>query len=172
MLTENDDLLDLDLSGLELTEDAPSRTRKPRSDAGKQRKPRTPRTGPLIEKLLVPWATLTTLASGPLPMTASVMAMRGEPTMSALVQMAQGHPKMLAALEKVGKVGPASELIQTGALLLLAVAVETGRLPVDHPVSERSGMADLYRSTHHNDAGSVADAPSAFGPPPGMTYAA
>lgn len=161
---------ELDLSGLQIEEEAPSRTRKPRSDAGQPRKPRTPRTGPLIEKLLVPWATLTTLAAGPLPMTASVMAMRGEPTITALVQMAQGHPKMMAALEKVGKVGPASELIQTGTLLLLAIAVETGRLPIDHPVSVRSGMADLYAQTHPSDD-DAENQSSPFGPPPGMTYA-
>lgn len=165
-----EDELDLDLTGLQIEEDAPSRTRKPRSDAGKTRRPRTPRTAPLIEKLLVPWATLTTLASGPLPMTASVLAMRGEPTISALVQMAQGHPKMMAALEKVGKVGPASELVQTGTLLLLAIAVETGRLPIDHPVSVRSGMADLYEQTHPSKEVD-SDQPSPFGPPPGMTYA-
>lgn len=166
--TAIDDELDIDLSGLTIDEDIPVRTRRPRSDAGKTRKPRTPRTGPLIEKLLIPWATLTTLASGPLPMTASIMAMRGEPTISALVQMAHGHPKMMAALERVGKVGPASELVQTGTLLLLAIAVETGRLPVDHPISVRSGMADLYQQTHP-DTADIGN--TSFQPPPGMTYA-
>jgi hypothetical protein len=149
-MTSIDDLSELNLDDIQIDEaPAPVRTRKPRSDAG------VPRTaggrmsrGALAEQLLIPWAGLTLAVSQPLPLVGAVLADRGEATTKALVELASGHPKMMAALKKAAKAGPASELVQTGAMLLLAVAIETGRVPAEAALAKRSGLTAAYYQLH------------------------
>lgn len=173
----DDTMAELNFDELQIEESpTPVRTRKPRSDAGQSRTGRVGRTA-LAEQLLVPWAGLAAAVSQPLPLVGAVLLVRGEATTKALVDLAKGHPKMLAALNKAAKAGPASELIQTGALLVMAVAIETGRIPADMPLAQRAGldgqsMTDVYYSLHPDRMPVPEDipytAPSPFGGVPGV----
>ena len=148
----DDDIPDLDISNITVDEEpTPTRTRKPRSDKGQPRGPRGSRkvsNGLLAEQLLIPWATISFAASQAVPLVSAVMLERGEVTMKALVEIASGHPKMLNALKRAARVGPASELVQTGAMLLLAIAIETGRVPHDAMIAQKTGLTDLYAQVH------------------------
>lgn len=153
-MTATLDELQLDLSGLEIEEDKPKRTRNPNGATSKRR---TVSDASLLEKLLLPWAGVTMAVSGALPLTGAVLEQRGEPTVKALIDLSKDHPKMRAALNKISKVGPASELVQTGALVLIAVAMETGRLPADNMVSRKMGMTDLFYQFHPDKATDTPD---------------
>jgi len=140
----SDEFEELDLSGLEIEEDAPKRTmRKPRSDTGKPRG-RRPKVTALADQLLVPVATLTTILSMAVPMTAHVMKGQAHSMVTAGLALAAPHPKMMAALEKVAKVGPASDLATGFALIGITLAVELGRMPHDNPLARSLGITDLY----------------------------
>jgi len=175
MTTSFDDMPELDLSELEIEETvtaAPPRTRKPRSDAGKPRAARRKISG-LADQLLVPWATLTLAVSQPLPLVGAVLADRGEATTKALVDLASDHPKMLAALQKAAKAGPASELVQTGAMIVLAAMIEIGRIPPDMPIAQKAGMTDAYYQLHPDRIPDAPDVPAQgmpfnMAPPPGF----
>lgn len=146
----------LDLTDLQIDEEpTPTRTRKPRSDAGKPRGRRSPSVGLLADQLLIPWGTVALAASQAVPLVSAVMLDRGEATMKALVEIASDHPKMLGALKKAAKAGPASELFQTGAMLLLAAAIETGRVPVDASIAQRTGLTNMYYDVHPDRAPDV-----------------
>lgn len=149
-----DEFADIDVDSITIEEDAPKRTRRPRSDKGQTRTSGRGRTA-LADELLVPWATIAAIVSQPLPLVGAVMLTRGEATTKAMVSLAKGHPKMLAALNKVAKAGPASELVQTGALMLAAVAIETGRIPADSSFAQRLAinedgvsLTDAYYQLH------------------------
>lgn len=143
--------LDLDLSGLEIEEETPKRTRKPRADAGKPRG-RRPSNSALKSQLLVPWATVALAVSQPLPLVGAVMTVRGEPTIDALLSLAADHPKMMAALKTAAKAGPASELLQTGALMLMAAMIEIGRIKPDVGVAQATGLTGMYYEIHPDQA--------------------
>lgn len=162
------DILDVDLSTLEEATETPKRTRKPRSDAGQPRT-RTPKISLLVEKLLIPWMTVSTITSGVLPLTGALLVDRAEPSCKAIVQLCQGNPKALAVLDKIGQFGPASELVQTGIFVLIAVAIETGRLPADFPIAQHTGITDLYDRIYSRPQ--PTEESNEYGPPPGMDYA-
>lgn len=160
--------LDLDFTGLEIEEDTPKRTRKPRADAGKPRG-RRPSNATLKSQLLVPWATVALAVSQPLPLVGAVMTVRGEPTIDALLALASDHPKMMAALKTVAKAGPASELLQTGALMVMAAMIEIGRVKPEMGVAQASGLTSMYYELHPELAPEVPEQEFPF-TAPGMEY--
>ena len=160
--------LDLDFTGLQVEEDVPKRTRKPRADAGKPRG-RRPSNANLKTQLLVPWATIALAVSQPLPLLGAVMTVRGEPTVDALIHLAEGHPKMMAALKTAAKAGPASELLQTGALMMLAATIELGRIKPDMGIAQATGLTGMYYELHPDKAPEQEEAEFPFA---GMGYPA
>jgi hypothetical protein len=162
--------LDLDFSGLEIEEEAPKRTRKPRADAGKPRG-RRPSNATLKSQLLVPWATVALAVSQPLPLVGAVMTVRGEPTIDALLALAGDHPKMMAALKTAAKAGPASELLQTGALMMMAAMIEIGRVKPDMGIAQASGLTGMYYELHPDQAPEE-EAPQFPFTAPGMDFPA
>lgn len=168
MTTAEEVFEDLDLSGLEVDEDKPKRTRKPRSDVGQPRG-RRPRVSTLVDQLLVPYATTTTLLSMALPMTAEVMKGQGHKLVSSAVQLCAPHPKMMKALEKAAKIGPASDLVTSFLLLLLTAMVEVGRMPADNPIARSVGITDLYQQFYGEQEELAPNIPTQ-GPPPGFTF--
>ena len=163
--------LDLDFSGLEIEEDTPKRTRKPRADAGKPRG-RRPSNAALKSQLLVPWATVAIAVSQPLPLLGAVMTVRGEPTIDALIGLAADHPKMMAALKTAAKAGPASELLQTGALMMIAAAIELGRIKPDMGVAQATGLTSMYYELHPDQIPQEDNPPEFPFTAPGMEYPA
>lgn len=152
-------------------DETPKRTRRPRSDKGVPRGTGTRRTGSrnkvLVDELLVGWAGFSTAFAMTLPTVSAVMLTRGEQTMTALVGIAGNNPRMLAALKKASKVGPAMELGRTVAEILVAASLDSGRMPPEHPMAILLGVADLYRQVHP-------DMPVPGGPssPPGNGFPA
>lgn len=143
-------------------EDAPTtRTRRRRSDAGKTRGPRgssTPRTPgtPRANKsqkqleldLMLPMATLAKALSFTLPTVGAVILARGETTSRALVAYAQNHPKMLAALQAASNVGPAGEVIETIAMVIIAANLDLGKMDPANPVAQLTGVTAIYAEMH------------------------
>jgi hypothetical protein len=120
------------------------RTRRRRSDAGTPRRGRTSSSAKLAEELLDPMAKLGQAVAFTLPTTGAVIIARSEETTKALVKFAEGHPKMLAALKRVSKVGPASEVIETIAMCLIAAQMDMGNLSVDHPLGKLTGVSAIH----------------------------
>lgn len=169
-----------DETGEEKTGDtpaAPSRTRRRRSDAGVPRGSRTGATtttrkgssAGLAKKLEDPLAKVAMGLAFMSPTTSAVLIARGSETATALVAIAEKHPRMLAALNRAAMVGPGSDLVQTLIMMFIAMQMDMGRIPVEHPLAGLMGVADLYRRTHpvvtdENGEGTF----STFTPPPGF----
>lgn len=160
---------------------APNRTRKPRSDKGVPRGSRAAGTtttrrsatssARLAEQLSDPIAKLAMGLAFQSPTASAVMITRADETAKALVAIAENHPRMLAALQKVSKVGPASDLLQTAAMLVIALQVDFGRLPPEHPLAAASGVTSLFAQTHPVETPEDNNTPGFFGtftPPPGF----
>lgn len=134
---------------------APQRTRRRRSDAGVKRgttaattRGRKPNTRKVVDNLLEPWALLAKSMAPKAPTGSAVMLHRGEVTCQALVDIAAKHPRMMKALESIGTIGPAAVLIQTSVEVFLAVQMDFGRIPVDHPMAYGLGLSQLYHQVH------------------------
>lgn len=136
--------------------DPPTRTRKPRSDKGQARGPRGA-TGPrmggrstsdkkLAEGLLNPWAKAIKAVAYPMPTLAAVMTQQGESTMNALVSLAS--PKMKAALAKAARIGPGADLIESVAMMIIAAAMDIGKVPPNSPLAVLSGVQSFFDYTH------------------------
>jgi hypothetical protein len=136
-------------------DDAPSRTRKPRSDKGKPRGPRggspTPRSRSTSDKkladdLLNPWAKIIKGVAFAAPTMAAVMTQQGEQTMNALVAVAS--PKMKAALSSVARIGPGADLIEAIAMMLVAGGLDFGMVKPGSVIAEATGVQPLYDLVH------------------------
>ncbi len=165
-------------SGDTTTADPPKRTRRQRSDAGVPRGPRNgsgttatrkTSTNKLAAELVDPIAKIAMGMAFTSPTAASVLITRGENTATALVAIAEKHPRMLAALQKASQIGPASDLVQTAVMLIIAVQVDLGRIDPQHPLAGVTGVTDLYAQSHPVEV--QEDGTGAFGmfqPPPGF----
>lgn len=102
----------------------------------------------VAENLLTPWAQLAKGIAFMAPTVSAVLLSRGEKTVDALVDIASEHPRMMAALTKAAQVAPTVELIETGAQVVVALALDTGRMPSDHPVAVLTGVSELYDRVH------------------------
>lgn len=98
----------------------------------------------LAADLCDPLAKVGLALSFTLPTAAGVIMERGEKTAAALVAIASGHPKMLAALQRASKVGPAADLVETGLMVAIAVMMDTGNMPPEHPIGQITGVGGLY----------------------------
>ena len=150
-------------------DEIPTRTRKPRSDKGKPRGPRGT-TGPrggrstsdkkLAEDLLNPYAKVIKGIAFAAPTVAAVMSYKGESTMNAVVALAT--PKMKAALANVARIGPGADLIEFGAMVLVAAGMDFGRIKPGSIVAEATGVQDIWNMVHPD----VPEQDQHFGRPP------
>lgn len=177
MTTTETDPFDIDIGAVELEQasDAP-KTRKPRADKGQARGPRRS-SQKLANDLLNPWAKLAKTLMWGAPTVAAVMMDGGERTVDAIVSIASEHPRMLAALQKVSKIGPATDLADMALSIVVAAFLDFGRIPPEHPLATLSGVASLYyqvRQPVEEDTppepgnGYVMSVPPGFTPPPGF----
>lgn len=142
---------DIDPGGdAEVPEEKPAR--KPRTrrqaDPNKPRAPRVTSTAKLAQELADPMAKLGHAVAFTLPTVGAVIVARGEVTTNALVKFAAGHPRMLAALKRVSSVGPASEIVETLAMCLIAAQLDIGKLDPAHPIARITGVSDIYAEIH------------------------
>jgi hypothetical protein len=131
----------------------PRRTRRRRSDAGVKRGTGAPRgrrasSARVSNNLLQFWGIMAAALAPRSPTGAAVLMERGEITCAALVEIAQRHPKMLKALEAMGNVGPVAVVAQTAMEATLAVAMDLGKLPPEHPMAAGLGLTETYLKMH------------------------
>jgi hypothetical protein len=163
--------------------------RKKRSDAGQPRGPRGS-TGPrkarggmnaadkkLADELLNPWAKICTALAMFAPTVSGVMAQRGEATMQGVVSLAS--PKMKEALNKAAKTGPGLDLAETVLMIVIAAAVDFGKVEPDSPIAFLTGVRGIYDEVHPErreerapestpmEFGSFVPPPQGFAPFPG-----
>jgi hypothetical protein len=132
--------------------------RKKRSDAGQARGPRGS-TGPrkargglsaadkkLADELLNPIAKIVKGLTFVAPTVAGVLANRGEASAQGVVALAS--PKMKEALGKAAKTGPGLDLIETLLMMIVAAAVDFGRMDPDSPVAALLGVRNIYHEMH------------------------
>lgn len=147
--------------------------RKNRTDVGGT-KTSGSKNAKLAEQLCDPIAKLATGLAFTMPTAAAVLIARGERTADALVAIAADHPRMLAALNKVAKVGPASDIAETLVMLFIAVNLDLGKLPPEHPIAVVTGVGKLYEQTHPKTAEQTFNIPpppdAPFKEPPGRVF--
>lgn len=161
----SDELPDLGFD-LDATLDAASsesqdkgKTRKPRSDKGQPRATSRTSTKKLADDLLNPWAKLAKAVALPLPTVSAVLVERGESTVDALVSIASGHPRMLAALTKASKIGPAADLAETAMYIVVAAMLDLGKLSIESPVMVPfAEVAELHMRMQQARAAEMAEA--------------
>lgn len=165
-MTDTDTFPDIDLSSASLEDTDTPRTRKPRSDAGKPRG-RAASTKSLQEDLLVPWAMLASSVAMVAPTASAVLLKQGEQTVNAIIGIAKDHPKMMAALKKAGKMGPGVHIANTVLCTGIAVALDFGRIPPEHPLAVNLGVSDVYNEVRREPTEEeLRQMQLQFGPPP------
>lgn len=131
-------------------DEKPTRTRRTRSDKGQPRGSRgtssSTKDKKLAEDLLGPWALIIKALAMPMPTVAAVMSARGEKTTNAIVSLAS--PKLKEKLSKVSKLGPGSELLETGAMVVVAALLDLHKLDPDSPLVMFSGAREYFDMTH------------------------
>lgn len=155
-----------------VAQDAPVRTRRPRSDKGQPRGARgtggtSTRDKKLAADLLNPWAKGIKAVAYPLPTLAAVMTAQGETTMTALVAIAS--PKMKEALTKAAKVGPGADLLEAVAMMVIAALMDIGKVRPESPIAAFSGVQEFFDLTHTKTE--VPDNVSPFPGPPQTGFA-
>jgi hypothetical protein len=156
---------------------APRRTRmrRQRSDAGI---PRGTRSGTRVTKTASAatltknvedlFAKIAIVLSVQSPTAALVMVERGSTNAQALVTIAQNHPRMMAALTRVSQIGPASDLIQTGLMVGIALRLDAGAMSHENPLAKVTGVGAFWERIHMSE-GNPDDGPfQQFTPPPGF----
>lgn len=135
---------------------APQRTR--------QRRPRKPRVDPdtgeplppvervsrnttLKEQLLEPYVSLASDLATIAPTVAGVLIIRAEKSVDGMVDLASGHKRTMLVLKKVAKGGKAIDLLETLLLIIVAAAVDVGRLPLDSPLLDHLGHVEIARDS-------------------------
>jgi hypothetical protein len=131
------------LDDIEPEEKPKRRTRQPR-DPNAPKVTRQSSDVKLAAELLEPLAMLGQAISFISPTGGAVIMARGEVTTAALVKFAKGHPKMRAALANISKVSPAAELVQTVAMVLIAVQIDFGKLEPNAPFAVLTGVTSIH----------------------------
>lgn len=147
-LTETDELPDYLSSATLEDDDAPKRTRrrrKPASDDDATPRTRAPRNSKLSEELLEGYVSLATDFATVMPTVAGVLIHRAERTVDGIVSLAQGHPRVMKALRTSAKFSKGADVLQTVFLVIVAAAIDIGRIPVDHPILDTLGDVTIVK---------------------------
>lgn len=149
---EPEEIEDL-FSGMETEELQPRtrqrRPRKPRVDAEGNPLPpvtRQPRNAKLAEDLLETTVSVASDLSAVAPTVAGVLIARAEATVDGMMALASGHKRTTAALRKVASVSKVAELLSILSLIVVAAMVDFGKIPVDSPILDRIGYAEISRN--------------------------
>lgn len=177
------------LSGAVLEDDEPKRTRRRKTTSDDDGTPRTraPRNAKLSEELLEGYVSLATDFATVMPTVSGVLIHRAERTVDGIVALASGHPRVMKALRTSAKFSKGADVLQTVFLVLVAAAIDIGRIPVDHPilntlgdvhivkdkngkpmrdasgrmVKERTSLRDIHDTMHGSDSSGQAESPFA-----------
>lgn len=120
------------------------RTRKPRADAGKPRAPRQTSTAKLARDLIPVVAMFGQGAAFLFPTVGAVLITQCDVITGSLSKMAEGNPRLKAALTKTTAIGPSSELIKVVVMCVIAAQLDMQRLDPAHPVAKLSGVSSIH----------------------------
>jgi hypothetical protein len=110
----------------------------------------TPRTGKLKEELLEPYVELAANLAIAAPTVSGVLILRAEKTVDGLVDLASGHPRVLAALKKATKASKGADVVETVLLVMVAAAVDMGKVPAAHPILDKIGHSEIVKDEKGN----------------------
>lgn len=111
-------------------------------------KPKTPRgnsSAKLQEELLESYVSLATEVAIAAPTVSGVLIARAESTIDGMMSLANGHPKVMAALRKTAKVSKLVDVLQTIVLIVVAAAVDFGRIPADSYLLDTLATVEIKR---------------------------
>lgn len=115
-------------------------------------KPTTPRapSGPrgsakLEQELLESTISVASDISAVAPTLAGVLIARAEVAVSGMMQLSKGHPRVQKMLQKSASASKIADLMSTIAMVVIAAMVDFGRLPLESPLLDRLGYADIVR---------------------------
>src|SRR5215210_2508997 len=111
----------------------PKRTRRRRTqseDGDAPPRTRAPRNSKLNEELLEGYVSLATDFATVMPTVSGVLIHRAERTVDGIVALAQGHPRVMKALRTSAKFSKGADVLQTVFLVLVAAAIDLGRISV------------------------------------------
>lgn len=148
------------------------RQRRRRTTPGAAPKPRVsgPRGKALAQALADPLVQVGAMLTVAAPTTGTVLCMRAEVSMQALVSYASDKPKLMEALQKVSKVGPMSTMVQSVLMLVVAAQLDLGAIDPSSPIATLTGVTAIHYGIREEMAGAAANwVPDA--PPPGWSGA-
>lgn len=120
------------------------RTRKPRADAGKPRAARQTSTAKLAKDLIPVVAMLGQGAAFMLPTVGAVLITQCDVITNSLAKMAEGNPRLKAALTKTTAIGPSADLIKVVVMCVIAAQLDMQSMDPAHPVARLSGVSAIH----------------------------
>jgi hypothetical protein len=126
----------------------PRRRRQPRLDENGEPiapTPRAPRNAKLNEDLLEFTVSFASDISAVAPTAAGVLISRAEQTVDGLMALAAGKKRTTAVLRKVASVSKVTELLTTLMMVIVALAVDFGRIDSNSPILDNIGFTELVR---------------------------
>jgi hypothetical protein len=99
----------------------------------------------LAEDLLETLVSTASDISAVAPTVAGVLIARAEVAVDGMMALAKGHKRTTAVLQRVASASKIAELLSFGALLIVAGMVDLGKMPLDSPILDRVGYAEIVR---------------------------
>lgn len=99
----------------------------------------------LEEDLLESTISVASDISAIAPTVAGVLIARAEVAVQGMMSLAKGHPRVAKILQKTASASKVADLMSTLAMVVIAAMVDFGRIPLDSPVLDRLGYADIVR---------------------------
>lgn len=150
---ETDEMPDY-LSGAVLEDEEevkPKRTRRPRraaTDEDGAPRARAPRNAKLQEELLEGYVSLATDFATVMPTVSGVLIHRAERTVDGIVKLASGHPRVMKALRTSAKFTNGADVLQTVFLVVVAAAIDLGRIDVSSPLLDTLGDVTIAKDAN------------------------
>jgi len=105
-----------------------------------------PRTSAkLQDELLESTISVASDLSAVAPTVAGVLIARAEVAVAGMMELSKGRPRVQAILKRTAGASKIAELMSTTAMLVIAGMVDFGKLPLESPILDRLGYADIVR---------------------------
>lgn len=95
--------------------------------------------------LLESTVSLASDISAVAPTVAGVLIARAEVAVEGMMSLAKGRPRVQKILARTASASKVADLMSTIAMVVIAAMVDFGRIPLDSPVLDRLGYADIVR---------------------------
>lgn len=99
----------------------------------------------LEEDLLESTISVASDISAVAPTVAGVLIARAEVAVEGMMSLAKGHPRVQKILQRTASASKVADLMSTIAMVVIAAMVDFGRIPLESPILDRLGYADIVR---------------------------